>query len=329
MDWLLSVILSIFLGLTPMAIYAFVITWFDRYEREPLWLMVGVFLWGAVVSAGSAFVINTLFGISLFAVTGSEVAASVGAAVISAPIAEETVKGAAVLAVYLYFRHELDSMMDGILYGSLVGFGFAATENINYIFSGFAEAGLSGALAITLVRAIGIAFLHAALTSCTGLGFAVLRLRRDAWRFAAPLAGYSLAILFHAAHNLLASLGSFFCLIGLIFDWLGFIALFAFILYLVWREGQVMREHLREEVLLGNISVQQYETACSLVGQFSARWGTLAGGSWQRTGQFYDTLGELAFKKYQLAQRGAHKEPHALATIARLRTEAAALGRGV
>lgn len=327
MDLILGILLAAFLGIIPMALYAVVFTWFDRYEKEPLWLMLAVFVWGAVVAAGSAFVLNTLFGISVFAVTGSETAANVGAAVISAPIVEESVKGAAVLAVYLYFRDEFDSYLDGILYGSLVGFGFAATENVNYIFSGLSEGGLATALLVTLVRTIGIAFLHASLTSCTGLGFAGLRLGRSSLRFAAPVAGYGAAILLHSFHNLMSSLGELFCLFGLALDWLGFLGLFALIVYLVWREGRVMREQLREEVTLGVIGPQHYATACSLTGQFAARWGALAGGTWRRSGQFYDLLGELAFKKYQLARRGAHREPKAPAAIVRLRTQIATLAR--
>lgn len=327
MELLVQIVLAGCLGVIPMTIYAVVITWLDRYEKEPLWLMIGVFLWGAIVAAGAAFVLNTLFGISVFALTGSETAADVGAAVISAPLVEETVKGAAVLAVYLYFRDEFDTLLDGIIYGSLVGFGFAATENVNYIFSGFSEGGLAAALLVTAVRTIGIAFLHATLTSCTGLGFAALRLGRRPVRFLAPLAGYGAAITLHSFHNLLASLGSLFCLLGLALDWIGYLGLFAFILYLVWREGRVMREELREELALGLISTQQYATACSLTGQFTARWGALAAGTWRRSGQFYDLLGELAFKKHQLARRGPAREPNAPATIERLRVQIAALAR--
>ncbi len=329
MDLLIGIVLAGSLGLIPMTIYAVVITWVDRYEKEPLWLMIGVFLWGAIVAAGSAFILNTLFGISVFALTGSETAANVGAAVISAPLVEETVKGAAVLAVYLYFRDEFDTLLDGIIYGSLVGFGFAATENVNYIFSGFSEGGLMTALLVTVVRTIGIAFLHASLTSCTGLGFAALRLSRNPLRFLAPLAGYGAAILFHSFHNLMASLGELFCLFGLFLDWIGYFALFGFILYLIWREGRVMREELREELAQGLITAPQYATACSLSGQFTARWGALAGGTWRRSGQFYDLLGELAFKKHQLARRGPQYEPNAPALIERLRVQVAALGRGL
>jgi RsiW-degrading membrane proteinase PrsW (M82 family) len=327
MDLILGIGLSVFLGIVPMAVYALVVTFFDRYEKEPPLLMLGVFLWGAIVAAGSAFILNTLFGISVFAVTGSEAAANVGAAVLSAPLVEETVKGMAVLAVFLYFRDEFDSILDGILYGSLVGFGFAATENVNYIFGGFSEAGVTGAVAVTAVRAIGIAFLHASLTSCTGIGLAVLRLNRGGGRFLAPVIGYGAAVGFHAAHNLLSSFGALFCLIGLFFDWIGFFALFGFILYLVWREGHVMRDYLRDEVASGTITAQHYRTACSLTGQLAARWGALTSGGFRKSERFYDMLGELAFKKYQLARRGVEKEPNSPALIERLRLQVAALTR--
>ncbi len=319
MDLLFGIALSLALGILPMATYAAVFTFFDPYEKEPVWLMVGVFLWGAVVAAGAALIINTLFGVSLYAVSGSEGLASVGTAVIAAPVVEESVKGLAVLAVFLYFRHEFDSLLDGVLYGGLVGFGFAATENVNYIFTGFAEGGLAGALALTALRAVGIAFLHATLTACTGLGFALFRLNIGLVRWLAPPLGYGAAIVFHAAHNLLASLGPAACLLALVFDWIGFAGLFAFILFLIWYEGRVMRDHLQEEVQSGLITAQQFRAAQSLTGQFMARWNAFFGGSGLSAGRFYDLLGELAFKKYQLARRGPEFEPEAPETIARLR----------
>ncbi|MDW8326791.1 MAG: PrsW family intramembrane metalloprotease [Anaerolineales bacterium] len=331
MDLLLGISLSTLLGLGPMMIYAFILTWFDRYEREPFWLMTVVFLWGAIVAAGSAFILNTLFGTALLAFTNDELLANVGTAVISAPIVEEAVKGLAVLAVFLFVRHEFDSLMDGIVYGSLVGFGFAATENVNYIFfSGFAEGGLGGAVMVTLVRAVGIAFLHASLSACVGLGVAYFRLSRGGARYLAPFIGYGAAVGFHAAHNFLASLGEpLLCLLGLALDWTGFLVLFAFILYLMWRESHIMRDYLRDEVARGLITLQQYQTAQSLIGQFAARWGTLVGGRWQQTGRFYDSLGELAFKKYHLARRGAAKEPQTPALIEQLRQQIAKLRTGV
>src|SRR5262249_40927802 len=123
-----GIVISLIFGITPMAILAIILTWFDRYEKEPVWLMIGVFLWGFVVAAGVAIILNPLFGIVLFVASGSSGLADLGAAVLSAPIVEESVKGLAVLIVFLFFRYEFDSILDGVIYGSLVGFGFAAAE---------------------------------------------------------------------------------------------------------------------------------------------------------------------------------------------------------
>jgi RsiW-degrading membrane proteinase PrsW (M82 family) len=324
MNIVLGVILSVLFGVIPMALLAVILTLFDRYEKEPPWLLAGVFMWGAIVAAGAAFVLNTIFGVSVFIVSGSEGLANVGAAVLSAPFVEETVKGLAVVAVYLYFRSEFDSVLDGVVYGSLVGFGFAAAENINYIFTGFLEQGTSGLFTLVFVRVLLIPFLHATLTSLTGIGLAVGRLNRGGLRVAGPLLGYGAAIGLHAFHNLLASVPDpLLCLLGKVIDWTGFIGMFVFVLYLVWREGNVLREQLREEVALGYLTEPQYKTAASIGGQLAARWGALTAGHWRAAADFYDLLGELAFKKYQLARLGPEREPEAQGLIDRLRRQIA------
>ncbi len=322
-----GIFLSVLFGIVPMAIYAAVLTVFDRYEKEPPLLMLGVFLWGFIVAAGSALILNTIFGIGLFLFSGSEGLANLGTAVISAPLVEETVKGLAVLAVFVYFRHEFDSILDGVIYGSLVGFGFAAAENINYIFQGFQGGGFEGLAFLVFIRAILIAFLHATLTAFTGIGFAIARLNKGVLRFVGPAFGFTTAIFLHGFHNLLASLGSdLLCLFGSLFDWTGFLGMFVFIVYLVWREGKIMREHLEDEVKRGHITRAQFDTAVSVFGQMAARWGALAGGRWRNATRFYDLLGDLAFKKHQLARLGPAEERQAEATIEKLRGQIAALG---
>ncbi len=327
MEFVAAIGLSVLLGIVPMVIFAVVLTWFDRYEKEPPLLVIGVFLWGLIVAAGSALIINTVFDLGLMFVIGDENIATAGTAVLWAPIVEETVKGLAVLAVFLYFRHEFDSVLDGIIYGGLVGFGFAAAENINYIYSGFLNpdfGGWQGLFMTAGVRILLIPFLHAFLTAFTGIGLAVARLNRGWLRWLAPPAGYLTAISFHAFHNLLSSVGiPLLCVLGSIFDWIGFFGMLIFILILIWREGYIMRDYLREEVGFNTITQAQWRTAASITGQMAVRWGALFGGNWLASGQFYDKCGELAFKKYQLARVGP--EPGQAAMIARLRSELAAL----
>ncbi len=326
MQIMTGLVLSVLFGILPMSIYAAVLTVFDRYEKEPPLLLLSVFLWGLIVAAGSALILNTIFGIGLFLASGSEGLANIGTAVISAPLVEETVKGLAVLAVFVYFRHEFDSVLDGVIYGGLVGFGFAAAENITYIFKGFVEGGFEGLVFLVFIRAVAIAFLHATLTAFTGIGFAIARLNKGVLRFAGPVFGYVTAIALHAFHNLLGSVGiPLLCFVGSAIDWIGFLGMFAFILYLIWREGKIMREELAEEVQRGHLTRPQYDTAVSVIGQLGARWGALAGGRWRSGAHFYDLLGELAFKKHQLARLGPEQEQHAAARIEMLRGQIAGL----
>jgi len=321
-----GIIISLIFGITPMAVLAFILTWFDRYEKEPVWLMIGVFLWGFVIAAGAAIILNTAFGIVLFVASGSSSLADVGAAVLSAPLVEETVKGLAVVIVFLFFRYEFDSILDGVIYGSLVGFGFAAAENINYIFNGFLQNGPQGLVTLIIVRVFLIPFLHATLTSMTGVGLAVGRLNKGFWRIGGPVLGFLTAIGLHFFHNVLSSVPDpLVCLLGDVVDWIGFIGMFVFILILVWREGKVMREQLAEEVALGFMTQAQYETAGSIGAQFAARWGALAGGHWREASRFYDLAGDLAFRKYQLARLGVAREPQAPAQIEQLRGQMASL----
>lgn len=322
MTFLIGLLLSVALGIIPMAVYAGMLTFFDPYEKEPPSLLIGVFLWGVIVAAGSAFVINTVFGLGLMLITQDELLALGGTAVISAPLVEETVKGLAVLGVFIYFRHEFDSILDGIIYGSMVGFGFAAAENVNYIASGFAQEGFMGIVLVAFIRIIAIGFLHATLTSFTGIGLAVARLNKGCLRWAAVPVGYGLAVGAHALHNFLASIGGLACVVGSVFDWIGFLGLFVFILYLGYHERQVLRQQLQEEVGLGTLTDAHYRSACSLGGQLLARFG--AGNA-----KLNNLCGELAFKKYQLARLGQAEEPEAQATIDKLRGEIAALGRAV
>lgn len=331
MDTFLAFLVSVGLALAPMLIFAAVLLWVDRYEKEPWWLVLGVFLWGLIVAGGGALVVNTVFGIGMMAVTGDQTVAMGSTAVVSAPLVEETIKGLAVLIVFLFFRHEFDSLLDGIIYGALVGLGFAATENFVYAFLNGYLAGEGGGWQGLWTAAAGrgfIPFLHPFLTSFTGLGLAAARLNRN-WLVGSLLAlgGYGLAIAFHFLHNLLSVMGGLFCLFGITGDWIGYLGMGTLIIVLVWRESKIMRDYLQEEVKAGVLTTEQWQTASSIIGQFSARWGALFQGRGGTTNKIYDLCGELAFKKYQVATLGSGEAAKYGQQIEALRGKLANLNR--
>ena len=93
----MAFLVSLFFGFVPMFIFAAFVNWLDRYEKEPKLLLGAAFVWGAVIAAGGAFILNTAFGIGIYALTGSEGTAEFGTTSIVAPIIEEGLKGLAVL----------------------------------------------------------------------------------------------------------------------------------------------------------------------------------------------------------------------------------------
>jgi protease PrsW len=299
---------ALFFGFVPMFIFAYILYWLDRYEKEPIPLLIGVFAWGMLVAAGGAYVLNTLFGITVFSVTGSEAASEIATGSISAPFIEEGLKGMAVLLVFWIFRREFDSILDGIVYAGIAALGFAATENVLYIWRGYAAEGWGGLFQLVFIRVILVGWQHPFYTAFTGIGFAVARMNRS-WlvRIVAPLVGFGMAMFFHSAHNTLAGiplLGDLTCFVGSFLDWSGVFFMFLVILWATWMEQRNIINHLREEVQMGIISQAQYRTACSAWAQAFTRLTSLFSGRFAATGRFYQVCGELAHKKQQLVKVG-------------------------
>lgn len=313
------VLISCCLGLLPMIGFALYVNWLDRYEKEPKVLLVSAFLWGAIIASGMAFVINTITGIGIYLLTASEAFAELSGGVFVAPIIEESLKGMALLILFFAFRKEFDSLLDGAVYGGMVGLGFGATENFYYIYArGYEEHGWGGLWALAFVRIILVGWQHAFYTAFTGMGLAWARLNRSlSHRLVAALGGFTLAIFSHAFHNALSLLGAGLLVIPL--DWLGWLAMFILILVLIRGEQRLLREHLKEEVEMGVLSPDQYNTAISSRAQIRARWHALKHGKFKQTVRFYQLCAELAHKKEQLRRVG--EEGNNSIIIASLREE--------
>ena len=164
---------SVIFGIVPMLIYAGFLWWLDRWEKEPLPLMAAAFVWGFIPSAILALIAQLILDIPTSALFyHNEVAYSFVSGSIIAPVTEESIKAFAVLLVFIFFSREFDSLLDGIIYGSLAGFGFAAIENILYFVSFGSDPFSLGCL--VFMRAFLFGLNHAFFTSLTGLGFAAI-----------------------------------------------------------------------------------------------------------------------------------------------------------
>jgi protease PrsW len=304
-------LVSVFFGFFPTFIFAIFIYWLDRYEKEPKILLGAVYSWGAIVAAGLACAINTFFEGAFIAFTGAQSAADITTASIVAPVVEESLKGLAVLLVFLIFHDEFDSILDGVVYAGVAALGFAATENTLYIYKGFQQNGWAGLAFLVFVRVVLVGWQHPFYTAFTGIGLAIARLnRRVSVKIIAPALGLATAIFAHSLHNILSSL--FSGPNGLIFtsflDWSGWLIMFGFILWMIRRERQLNISQLKDEVISGIITPQQFNIACSAWSQNTAGFKAFFNGHFHATRQFYQLCGELAHKKQQFAAFGEERD---------------------
>lgn len=320
-------LLALLLSLIPALLCAALVYWLDRYEKEPRILLGAVFGWGAVIAVIGAVVAQGFLTGVMTAAGGSQQAADFAGMTLFAPVTEESLKGIAVLLVFLVLRREFDSVLDGIVYAAVVALGFAATEDLFYLYGEFTEKGMEGLFSLFILRIVMGIWDHPFYTSFIGIGLAMSRLSRStAVRWLAPPVGWCLALGFHGLHNALATLSEGTpALAGLMFlvDWSGWLFMSILIFVLIRREGRLVDTHLKEEMESGRLSPSQYRTASSSWARSGARLRALFRGRMGVTRRFYQVCGELAHKKHQLACLG--DEGCNTALVEQLRTELAGL----
>jgi RsiW-degrading membrane proteinase PrsW (M82 family) len=165
-----------------LAVYALpvflVIYALDLYEREPLSLVIGALLWGAVAATTLSGFANDGWGQVVARVGGPEFAARWTAA-LTAPFVEEILKGSGVLLIYLIAPDEFDDMMDGFVYGAVCGLGFTVVEDVFY-FMGVFGGHPSGVLQGFFVRVIASGlYSHVLYTGLVGMGIGYFVSRRE------------------------------------------------------------------------------------------------------------------------------------------------------
>lgn len=162
--------LALVLSTVIAAPYLLVLLWVDRHEPEPWWLVLSALAWGAIGASGLSAIGNDTFGLLLQVGGASEGVAGFLTASLSAPFVEESAKGLALLALLALFRRELHGVIDGILYGALIGLGFEWLENLWYYVK-VSDDGPLAMIRLACMRGLlGSPGTHAAWTAITGAG---------------------------------------------------------------------------------------------------------------------------------------------------------------
>jgi protease PrsW len=183
-------------GALPALVAMYIVDRLDRKRPEPPRLR------RLVAFIGALSVIPAIIGESILSGTlgmqiGSELTyeGSSFSAFIVAGAVEEACK---ILVIYwvVWYRPEFDERMDGIVYASRAGLGFAAVENVMYLHQ---QVGISGQITVWILRALLAVPGHALWTGMTGAFAARRRFDKAGLGL---IGGYLLAVAFHGAYDL-------------------------------------------------------------------------------------------------------------------------------
>jgi RsiW-degrading membrane proteinase PrsW (M82 family) len=169
LSWFLLLIYAV-----PVFIFVYAL---DLYEREPLSLVFGALLWGAFAATTLSILANQGWALVVLDVFSFETATQWVAA-LTAPFTEEIMKGMGVVLLYLIARREIDDLMDGFVYGAMVGLGFTVIEDVFYFVNQFGGQP-AGVLQGFFVRVIASGLYgHVLYSGLFGLGVAYFVSRR-------------------------------------------------------------------------------------------------------------------------------------------------------
>ncbi len=315
-----SVVAALIIPLLPALGISLLVNFMDRYEREPWFLRLAAFLWGAIIAIPPAFFIERYVDSTLQNLLRQDTGDVVQSVLqgLNAGVTEETIKGLGLLLLFLLLRDEFDNMTDGIIYGALIGAGFAMVENFVY----FAQ-GSKNFLVFLIVERVILGWLgHSTYTACFGAALGYIRHTRVRWKqIVIPLLGYLVAVQLHgffdfvdfqASAAVYASPGNadvaLFSLVAIIGDYIPpFLAQMS-LLYLLVRglahEAAVIREFLAEEVRNGVVLVYEYALLQNSFQRTKEERHVLWKSGfrqWLRVKALYQTEIGLAFRKWHVS----------------------------
>jgi RsiW-degrading membrane proteinase PrsW (M82 family) len=282
---MIASLLALAATLIPTSLYALLLWWLDRYEKEPWPLLLAAFGWGAL----------SVLPLLLF--SGGAIGPSTSVSLL-VPVIEETLKALALVVLFVFRRDEFDGPLDGIVYGALIGFGFAMVENFFYFL--WHPETLS---ALFWLRSIVFGLNHAFFTSVVGITLGAMRYVSRRWlSYPALLVSLLGAICLHMLHN-----AAVHHLLGALLSWIslsmGVLVVLA-VAMLAWRsERRCLLEELGEEILLGLMSEADYAEVVSPARRTRAQLRALLRGDlrrYQRIARLHHDITELAFCKHRL-----------------------------
>lgn len=179
----------LFLALLPAAVIIWYIYNKDKYEKEPTKLL----LWSFFLGIMSIFpaLIGSFIGTSVGIQVSENIFNTFAYAFIAVALSEEFAKFI-FLRYILFNRKEFNEPFDGIIYGVMIGMGFAAFENILYV--------ADGGMSVALIRMFTAVPAHAAFGVIMGYYIGLAKFNPEN-RNKLVLSGLLWAVLAHGAYD--------------------------------------------------------------------------------------------------------------------------------
>ena len=302
-----ALVLGFLTATIPVPLYIALVLWIDRYESEPLWMLATAFFWGAFIATFGAFFLNTTFQLIVSAVANAS-AGEAFAAVVSAPIVEESGKALILFIFFFWKKDEFDGVIDGVVYASLAALGFAMSENILYYGKAAASGGGEALTATFILRGFFAPFSHPLFTSLTGIGLGLSRQANNlAIKIITPIIGLLMAIFMHSLWNGSAVFGGgvVFILTYILVMIPAFFIMLIVISFALRREGRVVREYLVVDLQRGFLTQEEYKQLGSIIGRMGSSFNALSSSGykgWRARMRFNQLASELAFHRSRAAR---------------------------
>lgn len=250
--------IGMILAVIPLAGVLLAVRLVDRWEPEPRGLVIAAVAWGAVGAVGLALLVDLALSPAMVVIDPA--VGDAFSSVVQAPIVEELAKGLGVLLIFLFGRRAFDGPVDGVVYGALVGAGFAFTENILYFATSLIEGGVTEVTFTFVLRGVLSPFAHVMFTAVTGyaLGRAARRGASNAAALGPWVLGMLGAAVLHAVWNGSAVFADFFALYATLQVPL-FLAFVGGVLLLRREEARLTRARLGEYAAAGWFSAAEVE----------------------------------------------------------------------
>ncbi|WP_246490613.1 PrsW family intramembrane metalloprotease [Brevibacterium oceani] len=191
------------IGLSAIPLVGIVayVLWLDRWKPQPKLLLGICLLWGAVAAVILTLVFSFFTDLALYMV-GINGVPNVLGAIFQAPPVEESTKTVLLVVIVLAARRYFEGPLDGLVYGSLIGAGFAFTENILYLGQSWNDGELGGLAVTFAMRCLGSPLLHIAFSTCAGVSIGFAARKWPWWATALMwLPGLIVGILLHGFWN--------------------------------------------------------------------------------------------------------------------------------